>query len=381
MKIVYCLNSISETGGIERITIAKANALAEIESNAVYILVTDYHKRWPATTLSSKVSLIDLGIKYYERDWKSRLYVWSDILIKRLRHKEKLKNTLYKLNPDIVISVGQAEKYMLTSIGGDWKLIREIHYIKNYRRLSLKDNQRIGKILARLSDLYDFNYKIKKYDRIVVLTEEELKQNWSSINFVSVIPNFISDIPELQSSLNNKKIISAGRLEYQKNFSSLILAFKIVAEEFPDWNLEIYGDGSERSRLDDMIEKLNLKNNVFLKGKCENLQERMLKASVFVMSSRFEGFPMVMLEALSCGLPIVTYDFSSGPKDILENGNDGYIVSLGDETSLANKIIELIKNEKNRKKMGENAYLKAMKFHKDIIIKQWMDLFDALSKS
>ena len=128
MKIVYCLNSIRYLGGIQRVTVVKANALADLENNEVYIVVTDNKNGIITEPLSSKVHLIDLDINYYEDDYKSRWNVLKGIFIKRREHKKRLASVLNEIQPDIVISVGQSEKNMIPSIKGQWKTIREFHY-------------------------------------------------------------------------------------------------------------------------------------------------------------------------------------------------------------------------------------------------------------
>ena len=135
------------------------------------------------------------------------------------------------------------------------------------------------------------------------MTHEDYELNWNLESRVSVIPNPITFRNDVSSDLNSKKIISVGRLTLPKSFSSLIRAFRLVANEHPDWILEIYGEGVQRQELQDVIERLDLSNNVYLKGYTSQVQQKMLEASCFVMSSKFEGFGLVLIEAMQCGLP------------------------------------------------------------------------------
>ena len=171
MRITYCLNSISCVGGIEIVTIVKANALADIIGNEVFIVVTDCSNcENNISLLSPKVKLIDLSINYYADDWKSQWHVLKGIFIKRRLHKKRLAKTLYEIQPDVAISVGQSEKYMLSEIKGNWVTIRELHYGKDFRRLAASSRSIIYKISAKLSDIYDYCYKIGQYDQVVILT-------------------------------------------------------------------------------------------------------------------------------------------------------------------------------------------------------------------
>ncbi len=376
MKIVYCLNSISYIGGIERVTIVKANALAELLENEVYIIVTDNKQNTFIHPLSPKVHLIDLDVNYYRDDWKSRWHVLKGIVIKREEHKRKLTTALKKIQPDIVVSVGQAEKYFLPSIQGNWKKIRELHYEKNYRK-RIADTF-LQKISAYLSDWYDYKIKIKQYDKIVVLTQEDKLKNWKGYNNVVAIPNPISFISEHSATLEEKKIISVGRLTRQKNYSSMIRAFREVVDKYPDWTLEIYGDGVERGKLEQLIKDLSLSNNVILKGFTSDVKGEMLKTSIFVLSSIFEGFALVLLEAMQIGLPIVSYACPCGPKDIIKEGEDGFLVQVNDEKTLADRICKLIENKDLRQRMGKLAKENVQRYNIDNIITIWMKNFNTL---
>ena len=376
MKIVYCLNSIRYLGGIQRVTVVKANALAEIEDNEVYIIVTDNKNGVITEPLSPKVHLIDLDINYYEDDYKSRWNVLKGIFIKRREHKKRLASVLNEIQPDIVISVGQSEKNMIPSIKGKWKTIREFHFVKDYRLRQAKSF--FDKMLAWGGNWYDFHFKIKGYDQIVTLTYEDKETNWKGWKNVSVIPNPSTFHTDQISSLSEKKVISVGRLTPQKNYASLIRAFKNVTEKHSDWILEIYGDGPQEVELKSLITQLNLEKHVFLKGFSPNVKEVIINASIFALSSVFEGFGLVIVEAMACGLPIVSYACPCGPKDIISEGKDGFLVNINDEIALANKINLLIENEKLRKQMSNAVIIKSEQYSIENITSMWMHLFTNL---
>ena len=379
MKIAYCLNSISHIGGIGKITIVKANALSEIVGNEIFIIVTDHDVKSNLTSqLSADIRLVNLDVNYYKDDWKSQWYVLKGIFIKRRLHKRRLEKVLSEMQPDVVISLGQAEKYMLPEIKGNWVKIREMHYPKNFRRFAASSRSVFYKISANLSDIYDYCYKIGQYDQVVILTQEDKTLNWKRTKKVSVIPNLLTFHNNKISMLDTKKVIAVGRLSAEKNFSSLIRAFRSVADYYPDWILKIYGEGNERIILQKQITRLHLENNVYLCGNTSDVQSNMCNSSIFVLSSIYEGLPLVMLEAMSCGLPVVSYDCPCGPKDIITDGVDGFLVSTGDEQMLADKICYLIKNPDIRTKMGIAALKKSENYHIEKIIPMWMRLFERI---
>lgn len=378
MKIAYCVNSIRYLGGIQRVTVVKANALAEIPGNEVYILATDNKAGPVVQELSPKVHLIDLDINYYNKN-EDRSVLTNMIvgLAKGIPHKRALKRTLRQINPDVVISVGMSEKYMLTSMRNrTWKIVREFHSEKNYRSKHARSFFR--KTISKCSDIYEFSYADKKFDRIVVLTEEDKATNWQGWKNVSVMPNPVAFKCDEPSTLNEKVVISMGRLEHVKNFTSLVSAFRIVAQKHPDWTLKIYGDGSLKDSLQNQINESDLQNNVFLMGFSNDMERALRQSSIFAFSSLVEGFALVIVEAMECGLPVVSYQCPCGPKDIITDTKDGFLVPVNDEQMLADKICDLIKDENLRRQMAAAAREKALRYRDSSIAEQWMKLFEEI---
>lgn len=377
MKIVYCTDSICYSGGLQTVTVTKANALSKIEGNEVWLIVTD-NKREPIEYIDENVHIIDLDVNYFADDWKSKWHVLKGIFIKRREHKKKLQKVLNEIEPDIVISTGTSEKNFLCSIKvkSNPKFIREIHCNKNYRMLHA--NNLFEKVSAIIGDFTDYNLYIRKYNSIVVLTQEDNCTNWKNCKNILVVPNPIKKTPTTTSELKNKKVITVGRLVESKNFNSLIRAWRLVADKHPDWQLEIWGEGRMYSEHLSLISELNLEKHVFLKGYSYNILEKMTDASIFVLSSAFEGFGLVIVEAMSCGLPIVSYECPYGPKDIIDEGTDGYLVPVNNEEMLAQRISALIEDEQLRKSMGKAALIKSKNYHAENIAQVWMQLFYSL---
>ena len=375
MRIVYCTDSICYPGGIAVTTLAKANALSEIPGNEVWIVVTD-HQFPPILPLSDMIHFINLEVHYYQDDWRSRWHVLKGIFFKRCIHKKRLKALLRSVQPDIVISTGTSEKDFLPFIKIKSRPVffREIHFSSNYRLLDAKGC--FEKVMAHIGTFIDFRLCIHRYDRIVVLTEEDRKTYWGAWGrTVVVIPNPLSSSPDRPSTLEKKSVITVGRLVKQKNFVSLIRAWKIVQETNPDWDLMIWGKGDQKELLEEIIMNLGLCDSVHLMGYSDDIISQYPNASIFVLSSLFEGFGMSIVEAMSCSLPVVAYACPCGPKDIIEDGTDGFLVPPGDERALAARICELANDPGKRKVMGAAARRKSEQFSLYKIIAIWMDTF------
>lgn len=373
MKIVYCTDTIYHLGGIQMVTIAKANALAEIQGNHVWIVVTELGKD-PITTIDEKVHVCNLGIKYYENDWKGLLYQIKSFFFKRKLHKQRLRELLNKILPDIVISTGTSEKYILPSLDIKSKpsYIREIHFAKNYRFHNAKGI--ISRLIAYWSNYLDYGWKIKKYDRIIILTNKD-KKNWNDSYKVEVIPNPVILRHSYLSECKNHVVIAAGRLVPQKNFESLVRSWRKVVDKHSDWILQIWGSGADEHKIKELIIAEKLEKHVYLMGFTNDLFSHLSEASIFALTSKYEGFAMVLIEAMSVGIPVVSFDCPYGPSDIITDEHDGYLVTLDDEESMCNKLCTLIENEKLRKTMGQNAMTKSKAYSIDLIIEKWMTLF------
>ena len=375
MKIVYCIDSICGIGGIQRSTVIKANALSGIEGNEVWVIVADNTGK-AYSKLSGKVHFVDLAVNYYEDDWKSRWNVLKGVFIKRKLHRKRLATCLRQIGPDIVVSVGQSEKFLVLYIRGQWKTVREFHYPRKYRILG--SSSAFDRILALGGNILDF-FMLRRYDEIVVLTREDRKCNWKGFKNVEVIPNPVPPYAGERSPLSGKTVTAVGRLSYPKNYSSLVRAYARVSERHPDWTLEIYGDGEEREMLEEDIRSAGLEGVVHLKGLTDNVMEVLATASVLAVSSRFEGFSISMVEAFSCGVPVVSYDCPYGPRDLISEGIDGFLVTPGDEEAFADRLCRLIEDEDLRKRMGAAAFERSKDFSTGRIVSLWMGLFEKLA--
>lgn len=380
MKVVYCTDTVCCPGGTQLVTIVKANALAEIDGYEVWIVVTD-NKGESMLPISDKVHLVDLDVNYYEYDWKGFVFWLWGKMVKGNQHKKRLKNLLEKISPDYVISTGTSEKFFLPSlkVTSNPIFVREFHFEKWFR--SRAASSFVSKLSAILANLYDYKWKIKGYDAIVVLTETDKNDNWKDEKNVYVIPNPLTRKSVYCSGQHDKVVVTAGRLVYQKNFESLVRVWEKVARRHADWILQIWGNGALRDELSGQIRLLGLQGKVMLMGYSDDVMDKMSQASVFALSSRYEGFGLVILEAMSVGLPVVSYACPAGPKDLIDDSEDGFLIDNGDEDMFAEKICYLIEHEEERVRMGKNAIMKSEKYSIEAVMKRWVEFFDSLKES
>jgi glycosyltransferase involved in cell wall biosynthesis len=211
-------------------------------------------------------------------------------------------------------------------------------------------------------------------DAVVLLTKNDAKHYKFHKNAV-VIPNSLSFIPQKQSLLENKTILSVGRFSYQKGFDLLIEALSLIREQCNGWKLKIIGNGEDNEKLNNLIKEEKLETLIFLIPPTNNIEDEYYNASIYVMSSRYDPFGLVLIEAKSCGLPVVSFDCPYGPADIIRNGIDGFLVERNDVEELSQAILKLIKDENLRKQLGDEAVKDIDRFKPEYIGILWDELF------
>lgn len=370
MKIVYCIAGTYNSGGMERVLVNKANSLV-CKGYEVVIVTTDQCGRLPFFTLDERISHYNLNVNYEENNGKSFFNKLLNYPFKQRKHKKRLTDLLLQLKADIVISMFCNDASFLWKIKDGSKKILEIHFSR-YKRL-----QYGRKGIWRLADLcrsWQDIKTVKKYDKFVVLTQEDSKY-WGSIPNITVIPNALSFSSVEQASLINKKVIAVGRYNYQKGFDFLIDVWRIVHQTQPEWSLDIIGGGDWKAQLQKQIDGYELNNCICLKSPTNHIEEEYLQASMLVMSSRYEGLPMVLLEAQSVGLPVVSFACKCGPRDIITDGENGFLVSERDIVAMADRILALMDDEALRIRMGQAARKNCLQFSEETVMDKWEKLF------
>ncbi len=384
LKIVYLLpGGLFNPGGMERVTSIKVNYLVMHTNYQISIVTTEQLNRPIFYPLSPRIQLYHLDIGIHENFGKETYWQKCISRYKKIKeYKKALIKLLYDIRPDITVStLGLDMEFLHTLNDGSLK-IGELHFQGNFRELMADKLSEgiIAKFISRVRTQKLYR-ESEKLSRLVVLTQEE-KNFRKKKNNISVIPNPLPFFPEKASSCANKKAIAAGRLVYEKGFDMLIKAWKAVAKKDPSWELHLYGNGNQKENLLQLIKEYNLEKQVWIHDAVDNIHQRYLESSLLIFPSRYlEAFGMVIAEAMSCGIPVVAFNSPCGPKDLITDGIDGFLLETGDIDGLSDRICTLITSPELRKKMGEAARLTAGNYRKEIVMLQWINLFEKLSKT
>ena len=359
MKLLYITSQINGDGGVQRIISIKTDYFIKnfgykidiLSVNVGHSLFFDFNKN------------IDFHFIELKSGKSSRF----------LEYRKQVQKHIDYLKPDciIVCDFGLKGFAIPLMIKTKIPIVFEAHGSKFNESNYFKKN-----LFSKISHNLKYKYKdfcANKFDFFVALSKESLNE-WSVKNGI-VIPNSLNTVNNISSNLNSKKAITIARHSYEKGLDRLLKIWKLVVEKHPDWQLEIYGSKTKDLGLEQLVNHLEIAMNVSFFEPVKNIQQKYQEASVCLMSSRSEGFPMVILEAMSAGLPVIAFDCPIGPRVLIENNYNGFLIPNDDFETFSNKIIGLIENKNVAIKMGENAKLSIQKYDIDLVMKKWNELF------
>lgn len=360
---------------MERVLANKANYLARM-GHELTVVTTDQKARAPHFELDPLICQVDLAINYTD---DAGLGIFRKILSYKRRqriHRERLEAVLMPLKADIVISMFDHDVSFLHDITDGSKKVLEIHFSR-FKRLQY-GRKGLWKLVNTWRSGHDLALA-KKYDRFVVLTHEDLTY-WKGLKNSVVIPNANTFSVPRRAALTEKRAIAVGRFDYQKGFDQLIEIWKDIQARCPDWKLDIYGQGPLKADMLAQIHALGLDGQIALHAPVKHIMEAYMHSSLVLMSSRYEGLPMTLLEAQASGLPMVAYACKCGPRDIIKPGKNGYLIAEGDRADFADKACRLMEKGVLRQQMGQAAWEMAENFDAERIMRQWLLLFERLMK-
>ena len=375
MKIIYCMASVHSPGGMERVLLNKVRYLWEQGGNELTIVTTDQGGRPPFYTFPSGVKLVDLDINYTDDLNLPALQRIPSFLKRRRLHRKRLTAFLMAEKADIVVSLYPSESSFIPFIRDGSKKVLELHYNKFFR-LQYARSGLLG-LIDRFRTWEDERI-VRRFDRFVVLTQEDAGY-WGALPNLQVIPNAALPVPETRWSPYSRRVIAVGRLDYQKGFDRLVKAWALLPSDLRDsWQLEIFGQGEWEVRLQELIRKKGVKESARVNAPTKEIFREYAASSFLVMSSHYEGFPMVLLEAMACGLPGVCFTFPCGPKDVIEDGKNGLLVPEGDIPALAGAMERLMRDQALRERMSMAAREIIRTYSEEKVMQQWIQCFNSL---
>ena len=380
MRIVYVVGGLLTPNGMSSVLSSKINYLAEHTDYELYMILTEKAGQEWFYKVNPKVKWVNFDINFDELDIMPLYKKVFFYRIKLRKYRKMFTDYLMEVHPDITVSTVRREINFINDIQDGSKKIGEIHFNRtNYREFKknwLPDvvnrfvtRRWVGSLLKQL----------KRLDKFVVLSEEDY-QHWPELTNKMVIPNSISFFPDFQSTCDNKLVIAVGRYTWQKGFDMLLQAWRKVYDKHPDWILNIYG-GGERDSFVRQSHELGIAEVVNCNPATNNIYEKYRESSIFAFSSRYEGFGLVLAEAMSTGVPAVSFACPCGPSDIITDRVDGILVEKENIEKFAEALCFLIENLSVRKKYGQRAIVKARHFSQEKIMKKWIDLFQSLTVS
>lgn len=387
MRIRYVLLHAYGTGGTIRTVMNQANTLVAAGHDIELISVIRHREelRFPLDPRVRVTSLIDgreatqLGVP----NWKAVL---------REKRDAKLAEKDPELIPEGEFGYRYFNRYVEKVVADHLREVRDGVLVTTRPALNILAAEYAPTSVVRVAQEHmnlsvhrpDVCQAIKTYyprfDAVAVLTQRDREDYAGLLPSTRVvrIPNAVHSLDQEPSNYTNKIAVAAGRLAPQKGFDMLIPAFAKVAERHPDWQLRIFGVGERKEQLRELIEKHHLYNNVLLMGHTQHLDDELAKASLYVLSSRFEGLPMVMIEAMAHALPVVSFDCPTGPADVLTDGREGILVPPMDTGALAEALCRVMDDKGLREEMGAAAVKSAREYAPEVVHTQWEDLFTGL---
>lgn len=369
-------------GGTEKMLTEKANYLsAHFGYDVTVIACTQRSGQCNAFPLSPAVRQLNLGVAYYRQyryGYPRRLWIKRET-DKAL--KAAIADTIRQTDPDVVVCTVGFRADLVSAVGCRGKIVAECHEPRMFVMADL-DGRR-----SWPSRLYMALYQRAKYfrtiernvDAVVTLTEGD-KRLWGRARRVEVIPNFSTMPVARRSDCSRKRIIAVGRLSAEKGYDRLVEVWRRLSSHYPEWSLDVFGDGRLRDELAATIQDMPL-GNMSLRPATSRISEEYANSSIFVMTSRHEGFGLVLLEAMKHGLPSVAFDCPFGPGSIISDGVCGYLAADGDIPLFAEKLRLLMESEDIRRTFSAAAIARANDFSPDAVMKQWKQLFENLTET
>ena len=376
-KIVYCTPALYSAGGTERVVSVKANYFADVLGYDVTVIVTEGKNGNSFFPLSDKVKVINLGLNFEEL-WNISFFRKTLLYLhKQRKYRKLLTKELMSIRPDITITTLRREINFINSINDGSKKIGEQHLSRtNYRKIDSRFSKYYEKIFFWWwKDRVVSN--LLKLDKLIVLTNDAVAE-WPELTNIRMIPDPLSIKVNGSSSLTSKRVITIGRYSYEKGYDILLRIWSVVEKKSTDWQLDVFAMGDPTPYVK-MMDDLSIdKKRCHLHSSVVDVEEEYLKSSILVQPSRTEGFGLVIVEAMACGLPVISFDCENGPRSIVTNGEEGFLIPTFDIELFSSRLVQLMNDVDLRKNMGAKGRKKSRCYQIESVGNRWKLLFDEL---
>ena len=376
MKLIYCIASVYNPGGMERVLLNKLRWFAAQGGYELLLVTTDQQGRPPFYTFPEQVRMVDLDINYSVDNGSPALQKIVSYFRKRRLHRERLNALLMQERADIVVSLYPSESSFIPDIRDGSRKVLELH-LNKFFRLQYGRRGLLG--LADRFRSWQDERIVRRFDKFVVLTEEDARY-WGNLPNLAVIPNAALQIPQVTHEARSRRVIAVGRLDYQKGFDRLLDAWALIPSAVREgWRLDIFGQGEWETLLRERIAAHGIGDSARINAPTKKIFDEYADSAFLVMSSHYEGFPMVMIEAMACGLPVVSFGFKCGPRDIIREGRNGLVVPEDDIPALASAMARLMTDDALRERMSQEAPQVVGTYSEESVMQLWKQCFDSLT--
>lgn len=370
---------MTNLAGIERILTCKMNYLSEKTDYQVFLTTYEQNDRALSFPLNPKIMYRPMNAPMPQREKQSFISWLISYYHARKLFRQEIKVLLKELQPDILICTNYSFQVLdiILNISQKLKIKTVLESHTKSETVSMAYKFQYHQQLYKIIRIWDNKIlkSLKHCQCVVTLTKRDIPFWQHNSKRIEVIPNMLTITPKYVTDYNVKRVISAGRYMTEKGFDRLLSAWHLLPEQYNDWSLYIFGN-EDRTPYQHIVDSYHLNDNVHLMPATNNIADEFSKSSIYVMTSRYEGFGLVLAEAMSCGLPCIAFDCPYGPREILSNGEDGILLKDGDIDELATQMQLLMSNADLRKAMGENAIRNIARFHPKSIMKRWENLFE-----
>ena len=355
MKLLIIVPDISQSGGTERAATNLANMLQGAGYTIVLLSVSSIQDSKPFYSLNDTVKIIHLSLQPIPTDIFKKIKWYPNAI-------NRLKQSISEILPHLIFGEGHNINAMLP-------------FIRTNNRVPIIGCEHIVFTSIPLSSRLIMKLLYTKLNGLIALSSQaRMKMKELNKNIV-VIPNTLPFITKKISPKNSKRLLMVGRLRVEKGYDRLVAIAQILKTKYPLWHIDIFGEGDLKDQLVTLYKEANVDDYITINAPQKNIQDEYLSSSIYLMTSYSEAMPMVILEAMSCGVPVIGYK-CEGTSELIHDNEDGFLVNDGDIKTIVEKISILIENSELRNIMGLNARKNALKYSPEFIVNIWKALIN-----